>query len=92
MQRTEKERTMRDTIVFELTAYPVIRAVVDGFCNNETVVIATESLMEKLHADDGDCVSEKAEAIDEGIFYYVPDRVMDLAEAEVVKFVMEHIV
>jgi len=49
----------------------------------EIITIAPESLGSLLIDGDGDPVDDEAEALDEQIYHYVPDRVMDYDPADI---------
>jgi hypothetical protein len=67
----------------EITIFP-------GTEKTEIVTVATEELeSELLNTDKTKCVSKEAEAIDDGIVYYVTSDEINLPEGEIRKIV-EH--
>lgn len=70
-------------ITFNGITYPTRRLKVASFLTGVmTITIATESLQDVL-LQDCEPVSDEAETIDEGIYFYVPDEVMKYHEENI---------
>jgi len=52
-------------------------------------LVSVESLEKSLMDAEGFYVSDEAQVVDEKIFFYVPDDVIDLDEKGLVDFIME---
>lgn len=77
------------TIRFDGIDYPARLIEVDLPNISGTHMIAVDRLDVALMTKDGCYVSEEARAIDEGIFLYVPDKLMDADEKHLVQAVKE---
>ena len=77
------------TINFDGKEYPAksILVDVDGTC--EECLISVDSLDVALMTKDGAYVSEEARGIDEDIFFFVPDDVIDKDDDALKSFVEE---
>ena len=77
----------RETVMFDGKAYNTRSVCIKEF-GYET--IASETLEEKL-LNDGAYVSEEAQEVDEGIFFYVPDAILNgYTGKELSKYVEQH--
>lgn len=76
------------TVEYEGRSYPV--RILD-IPKIGTVKVATELLGSRIIGDDGLPVSIEAERIDEGIFYYVGDDMIDKPDEEITKHILENI-
>ncbi len=54
-------------------------------------MVATEALMKEIIGDNGLPVDREAEAIDEEIFFYIPDEVAGWKEEDIVEFINENL-
>jgi hypothetical protein len=79
-----------ETITFNNKTFPVRRVDVPGHGAN--VAIATIDLNEQLMDKEGrDYVSEEAETIDLGIFFYVDEQEIEMPENELVESILYHL-
>jgi hypothetical protein len=77
------------TIVFQKSEYPIREVKIPNFGN---VIVSTINLSDKL-LNKGYCyVSEKAQLIDEQIFYYVDLEQMKLSDKEIAKIILSEII
>lgn len=79
---------MNGTIEYEGRSFPVRILYIPKI---GTVKVATELLGSRLIGDDGLPVSLEAERVDNGIFYYVSDDLIDKSDEEISKHIMESI-
>lgn len=79
---------MNGTIEYEGREYPV--RILD-LPRIGLVKVATELLGSRLIGDDGLPVSLEAERVDNGIFYYVSDDLIDKPDVEIAEFILESI-
>ena len=72
---------------FDSKEYPARRIFlnIEGYV--DPLLISVESLNEALMTEDGSYVSDKAQEIDETIFFYVPDDKIQLNDEELVQYV-----
>lgn len=73
-------------IKFNGREYPTKLLNIPGFGEK---LVSVESLEKSLHNAEGFYVSDEAQVIDEKIFFFVPDDVIDKDEKEIVEFVEE---
>ena len=76
------------TVEYEGMSYPV--RILD-IPKIGTVKVATELLGSRLIGDDGLPVSLEAERVDNGIFYYVSDDMIDKPDVEIAQAILESI-
>lgn len=76
-----------DKISFNGKDYPCISIDLDNENFKGTCTISTESLKYRLFNEDGSYVSDQAKAVDEGIFFYAPDKLIDKNEELIRDFV-----
>jgi hypothetical protein len=77
------------TIVFQKSEYPIREVEIPNFGN---IIVSTINLSDKL-LNKGYCyVSEKAQLIDEQIFYYVDLEQMKLSDKEIAKIILSEII
>ena len=79
---------MNGTIEYEGRSFPVRILYIPKI---GTVKVATELLGSRIIGDDGLPVSIEAERLDEGIFYYVGDDMIDRPDEEISKHILENI-
>lgn len=79
---------MNGTVEYEGREYPV--RILD-LPRIGLVKVATELLASRLIGDDGLPVSLEAERVDNGIFYYVSDDLLDKSDEEISKHILESI-
>ena len=75
-----------DKITFEGIDYPVRHIELSGY---GVQMISVETLEDALLVDGCDYVSEEAGNIDEQIYFYVPDEIMD-DEQKVMSYINRH--
>lgn len=76
------------TIVFEGKEYPAREVKIGDYGN---VIVSVVSLNNMLIDQLCVPVSDEAEEIDDGIFFYVEDNEIDLPDEEIEKIVLENI-
>ena len=69
-----------EKVMFNNTEYPALWI-------GDNQLIATESLEEKLFTEEGDYVSNQAKRLDEKIYFFVPDEVMNGGIKTVIDYV-----
>ncbi len=79
------------TIKFNGKEYPARMILLDMEEYTDPLIVSVDSLDVALMTEEGDYVSSKARAIDESIFFYVPDNKIGLNEKELVQYVKEEI-
>ncbi len=87
--KTALNEGLMSSITYEDKKYPTRTVVVPEFGER---VISTETLQDKLLGANGDYVSDMARAIDEEIFFYVPDELIKTAStAELTDYVTKNV-
>lgn len=81
-----KELEVITLIKFNGKEYPTKLLNIPNFGE---MLVSVESLEKSLHNAEGFYVSDEAQVIDEKIFFFVPDDVIDKDEKEIVEFVEE---
>lgn len=70
-------------VTFRSKEYPVrtFEVIIDG--EEETIVIATESLSEAMLNDDGDTYDNEGYNLDNEIYFYVSDEIINLDASKI---------
>ena len=79
------------TIKFDGKEYPARMILLDMEDYTSPLIVSVDSLDVALMTEDGDYVSSRARAVDESIFFYVPEDKIGLSEDELVQYVKEEI-
>ena len=79
------------TIKFDGKEYPARMILLDMEDYTSPLIVSVDILDVALMTEEGDYVSSKARAIDESIFFYVPDNKIGLNGKKLVQYVKEEI-
>ena len=86
--KNSKGITWVDPVTFNGETYTRRIVHVKGFGDR---VIAGETLQKVLLTEDGNYVSEEAQAIDQNIFFYVEDKYLNFTDTQLADFVASQV-